>query len=78
MFPFTEVLPANDRSVKGLIWLAEALGCEGADWVWEWRDGGRAAFSFKNLDHLEAFRVQRILVGGDGLISLGDTNARGQ
>jgi hypothetical protein len=51
MFPFTVIVPADDRSVKGLIELAWVQGGEGLDWVWEWRDSGRMAFSFKTHGH---------------------------
>jgi hypothetical protein len=62
VFPFTDIVPADDQSAKRLILLASTTGCEGADWVWEWRDGGRMAFSFKHPEHFDAFRTQRILV----------------
>jgi len=59
---FTYITPANDQSANQLASLAESLGCEGSDWVCEWRDGGRVAFSFKNLKHFEAFRAMHILL----------------
>ena len=62
MFPFTDIAPASDQSAKQLAWLAWSLGSEGSDWVWEWRDGGRVAFSFKNPEHLETFRGMRLLL----------------
>jgi hypothetical protein len=62
MFPFTDIVPANEQSVKELTTLAWVLGSEGTDWVREWRDGGRLAFSFKSHEHREAFRVARYLL----------------
>jgi hypothetical protein len=59
MFPFTDIVPANDQSVERLARLAWAFGREGSDWVWERRDGGRAAFSFKDAEHLAKFRLWR-------------------
>lgn len=63
MFPFADIVRANDQSAKRLIWLASTISGEGADWVWEWRDGGRVAFSFKHLNDLETFCTKRLLIG---------------
>jgi hypothetical protein len=62
MFPFTDIVPANDQSVKELTALAWVLGGEGADWIIEWRDGGRVAFSFKLQEHHAAFGMARRLL----------------
>jgi hypothetical protein len=64
MFPFTDIARANDQSAKLLASLAQSLGSEGSDWVWEWRDGGRVAFSFRNLTHRETFHTMRLVCEG--------------
>jgi hypothetical protein len=62
MFPFTDVARATANSLTRLLWLAQMQGVEGQDWVWEWRDGGRAAFSFRSQVQMEIFRTKRYLI----------------
>jgi hypothetical protein len=61
MFPFTEIASPTDNSLARLLWLTQTQGIESRDWVWEWRDGGRAAFSFRSQVHLDIFRTKRSL-----------------
>jgi hypothetical protein len=62
VFAFTDVVRADNHSAEQLKWLASTIGSEGADWVWEWRDGGCVAFSFKHPEHFDAFRTLRLFI----------------
>jgi hypothetical protein len=62
MFPFADVVAANDESIGRLRWLATVCGVEHSDWIWEWRDGGRASFKFKDEQLMMTFRVSRFLL----------------
>jgi hypothetical protein len=57
MFPFRHTVRANDNTIKEFIRLASHLGYEGANWTFEWADGGRAIFSFDSDQRRVVFRV---------------------
>jgi hypothetical protein len=57
MFPFRYIVRANDKTIKEFIRLANHFGYEGANWTFEWMDGGRAIFSFDTDERRTVFRV---------------------
>jgi hypothetical protein len=60
MFPFVDTAVDNDNSIGQLRKLAGAFcGIEHSDWIWEWQDGGRAAFKFKDKSQMMNFQAQR-------------------
>jgi hypothetical protein len=46
MFPFRHIVHANDTTIKEYVRVASRIGVEGANWTYEWADGGRAIFAF--------------------------------
>jgi hypothetical protein len=63
MFSAKTVVTANNRSVALYLWLATTCGVEGADWIYEWSDGGRMTFAFRSEAHMECFRTKCSLLG---------------
>lgn len=61
MFSFVEIVAATDSTIGQLCWLAGTGLIEHVDWTWEWRDGGRAAFKFKDELQVMNFRARRFL-----------------
>jgi hypothetical protein len=70
-FPFVETVAANDKTIGRLLQLANACGIEDLDWTWEWRDGGKASFKFRDEAQFTAFQwwrsylITQILNGND-------------
>jgi hypothetical protein len=58
---FVDIVVANDKSIDRLRELAGVCGIEHSDWTCEWRDGGRAAFKFKDELQMMNFQAQRFL-----------------
>jgi hypothetical protein len=58
-FPFVETITANDNTIDRLHLIANACGIEDLDWTWEWRDGGKVSFKFRDESQFTAFRVWR-------------------
>lgn len=59
---FVDIVAANDNSIDQLCWLAGECSIEHSDWTWEWRDGGKAAFKFKDELQMTNFRTKCLLL----------------
>jgi hypothetical protein len=62
MFPAKLVLKANDKSIECYLRLARMLGTEGAEWKYEWGDGGRVFFAFKSDEQRNIFYACHFLM----------------
>jgi hypothetical protein len=63
LFPFRHVLQANDTTIQEYIRIASVFGMEGANWKYEWADGGRAIFMFDTEQAHVAFKFTVWLFG---------------
>jgi hypothetical protein len=59
---FRKIVQANDAKMNACIKLASLLGIEGRNWTSEWKDGGRAIFSFDTPERRDLFAFYVVLL----------------